>query len=119
MFPLSEEGPRSSIVGSNLNVFIVFYYLYRDVNVTTMKWFFWMTGKYGSSAGKQYDPYALLKFKDFNYTHLVDEEKTMAPRVEGVLQSMLNLAKKTTRIVTNAGTVPALNSIKKEMNGIK
>jgi hypothetical protein len=49
------------------------------------RWLLWTPGTYRSQVGKQFDPYALVIFKYFNYIDLLDKEETMAARLVGML----------------------------------
>ncbi|KAG6402680.1 hypothetical protein SASPL_134882 [Salvia splendens] len=55
-----------------------------DIKAVNTESVFWMTGNYGSHADIHYDPNALPEIKGFNYRDVVEENVTMAARLEGI-----------------------------------
>lgn len=79
----SESGVRIK-TGRGRGGFVKDIYV-RRVRMSTMRWVFWMTGKYGlhdSSGG--YDPNALPVIDNINYLDMVAENVTMAGSLDGI-----------------------------------
>ncbi|XP_057995600.1 probable polygalacturonase [Hevea brasiliensis] len=56
----------------------------RRMNLTAMKYVFWMTGSYGSHPDQGYDPNALPNITQINYRDVVAQNVTYSARLDGI-----------------------------------
>ncbi|RWW53257.1 hypothetical protein BHE74_00040262 [Ensete ventricosum] len=59
----------------------------RRMNLSTMKWVFWMTGNYKSHPDDKFDPNAIPVVDGISYSEVTAYNVTMAARLEGIPNS--------------------------------
>ncbi|XP_042373985.1 probable polygalacturonase isoform X1 [Zingiber officinale] len=78
----SESGVRiKTAVGRGGYVRDIFV---RRMNLHTMKWVFWMTGRYRQHPDEGYDPGAVPVVEGISYSDVVAENVTMAAKLQGI-----------------------------------
>ncbi|XP_028773229.1 probable polygalacturonase [Neltuma alba] len=56
----------------------------KGMNLSTMKYVFWMTGSYGSHPDPGFDPKALPKISGINYRDVIADNVTYSARLDGI-----------------------------------